>query len=303
LKRREFFEGGFPPGRPLEAKGGIRARSRRGAFGENWWARRWIAVLERMKVGGRLQRGRSYARRGQVLSVAIDKGRVAAVVQGSRPEPYAVSLTVPTLAAADWRRVVAALAREARFAASLLAGQMPPDVEDAFRAAGLSLFPEQRQDLRTACSCPDWSNPCKHIAAVYYLLGEEFDRDPFLIFRLRGLDRDELIGLLNRSPAAKATTAGPASDLGIAGAEPVSAEPLPAEPVAFWQGSDLPGDFLGDVQPPSVTAALLGRLGQFPFWRGRLPLFQALTPVYQAASAAGLDALLGAVDGVLFEKP
>jgi len=278
-----FFDGHFPPSRPLDAKGGIRARSRRGAFGQTWWARRWIAVLERLELGGRLARGRSYARRGQVLDVAVGQGRVTARVQGSRPEPYAVSLEARTLSPSEWRRAAAALGREARFAASLLAGHMPDDVEDAFRAAGLSLFPERRADLRTACSCPDASNPCKHIAAVYYLLGEEFDRDPFLVFRLRGVDREELVALVGASPPARARAEA---------SEAPAAEPLPASTDAFWRGSDPPEDLLGRVEPPSVTAALLGRLGPFPFWRGREPLFKALTPVYQAASTRALDVLV-----------
>jgi uncharacterized Zn finger protein len=284
--RRKFFDGGFPPSRPLEAKGGIRAASRRGAFAASWWARRWIGVLEALDLGGRLARGRSYARRGQVLSIGVEKGRVEAQVQGSRPEPYAVSLEVGTLSSADRRRVGLALSREARFAASLLAGQMPADVEDAFRAAGLSLFPQRRQDLRTSCSCPDFSNPCKHIAAVYYLLGEEFDRDPFLVFRLRGIGREELVALLDAPAAAPA---------GAVPAEVPAPEPLPVDPPAFWQGRPLPEDFLGHVDPPAVTAALLGRLGQFPFWRGREPLFTVLTPIYQAASGRALD-LLAAVN-------
>ena len=166
---------------------------------------------------------------------------------------------------------------------------MPPDVEEAFRLAGLSLFPARKEDLRTACSCPDWSNPCKHIAAVYYLLGEEFDRDPFLIFRLRGLDRDELIRLLGR---AAATAPIPPEERQRRSRRPAQ-DPLPSEPSAFWQGSELPEGFLGEVEAPPVVAALLGRLGQFPFWRGRQPLVEALAPVYHAASARGLEVFLG----------
>jgi uncharacterized Zn finger protein len=292
MKREDFPDGRFPPSRPLEAKGGIRASSRRGAFGQSWWARRWTGALEALQLGGRLARGRSYARRGQVLSIAIGKGRVDARVQGSRPEPYDVSVEVATLSARHWRQVGEALAREARYAASLLAGQMAPDVEDAFRAAGLSLFPARRRDLQTACSCPDPSNPCKHIAAVYYLLGEEFDRDPFLLFRLRGLDRDELTGLLGAPSSVEDSAPAdvPATPL----PEPASvvAEPLPESPDGFWEGNALPDDFLGPVEPPPVTAALLGRLGSFPFWRGQEPLFRVLTPLYQAASARGLDVLV-----------
>jgi uncharacterized Zn finger protein len=287
--RRDFdFEGGFPPSKPRDVKGGIRARSRRGAFGRSWWARRWIAVLEGLELGGRLQRARSYARRGQVVSILIEKGRVDAIVQGSRPDPYTVTIETRTLPAAEWKRLAAAFTREARFAAKLLAGEMPPDVEEAFRLAGVSLFPAEKADLTTACSCPDWSNPCKHIAAVYYLLGEEFDRDPFLIFRLRGLGRDELVELLGA--AAVAMPPAPAETSRRARRP---ADPLPSEATAFWQGGELPEGFLGEVEAPPVTAALLARLGSFPFWRGRQPLTEALAAVYHAASARGLAVFLG----------
>jgi uncharacterized Zn finger protein len=286
--RREFdFTDGFPPSKPRDVKGGIRARSRRGAFGQNWWARRWIAVLEGFELGGRLQRARAYARRGQVVSILIEKGRVDAVVQGSRPDPYLVTLETRTLKPEEWRRLAATLNREARFAAQLLAGEMPADVEEAFRLAGLSLFPAQRSDLRTECSCPDWSNPCKHIAAVYYLLGEEFDRDPFLIFRLRGLDRDELILLLARAAATAPARPEPR------GRPRRAADPVPSDASAFWQGSEVPAELLGDVEAPPVAAALLARLGAFPFWRGRQPLVEAITPVYHAVSARALAVFLG----------
>jgi len=289
--KRFVFDDGFPPARPRDVKGGIRARSRRGAFGQTWWARRWLAVLEALELGGRLQRARHYARRGQVVAIGLDKGRVEAIVQGSRPDPYAVTIEVQTLSGPEWTRLVDELAGEARFGASLLAGRMPEDVEQAFAAAGLSLFPARREDLRTTCTCPDWSNPCKHIAAVYYLLGEEFDRDPFLIFKLRGLDQDELVRLLDRAMvmAAPPSPAGTTAEDAPAPAP----EPLPAGPGAFWQGGELPEGFPGEIEPPPATAALLARLGPFPFWRGRQPLGEALAPIYAAAAARGLDVLLG----------
>src|SRR5205807_2081149 len=125
--------------------------------------------------------------------------RVTAEVQGSRPDPYEVTIAVKTLTAADWKKLGAALSGQALFAAKLLAGEMPQQIEEVFKGVKLSLFPEKLRDLQTDCSCPDDSNPCKHIAAVYYLLGEEFDRDPFLVLRLRGLDREELTGLLGKA--------------------------------------------------------------------------------------------------------
>src|SRR5437867_7762850 len=95
--------GYFPPSRPRKAKGGIKAQSKRGSFGESWWAKRWIAVLESFGIGARLQRGRSYARRGQVASIDISEGKVIATVQGSRPKPYSVSIAVKLIGKADWR--------------------------------------------------------------------------------------------------------------------------------------------------------------------------------------------------------
>jgi uncharacterized Zn finger protein len=279
----------FPPSRPREAKGGIRAHSKRGAFGESWWARRWISVLEGFELGARLVRGRSYARRGQVLDVSVERGAVRARVQGSRPEPYEVAIRVKTLSAAEWRRVAAALRCEARFAAKLLASEMPEDVETAFEKAGLSLFPERRRDLSTECSCPDWSNPCKHIAAVYYLLGEEFDRDPFLVFELRGMAREELVRLLGAAPSPGRARGGGTEDV------PAAPEPLRTDPGAFWAGGELPADPFGEVSVPPTEAALVRRLGRFPFWRGTTALVEALEPLYARASSRGLEVFLGSV--------
>jgi uncharacterized Zn finger protein len=280
----------FPQSRPRAAKGGIKAQSKRGAFGQSWWARRWIGVLESFDIGARLGRGRSYARNGQVLAIDVEEGRVSAKVQGSRPQPYAVTVQVKVLAPEDWERVVQALSGQALFVAKLLAGEMPQDIEEVFKAAKLSLFPQRQADLKTDCSCPDWSNPCKHVAAVYYLLGEEFDRDPFLLFRLRGLGRDELLQRLSRlAPAAAAAPA--ATEAPAAPAE--TADPLPADPAAFWSAGGLPDDVFGDVQSAPVSAAWLQRLGNFPFWRGEEHLLDALEPIYEQASQRGVDTFLG----------
>jgi len=186
-----YYRDYYTPAAPREVKGGIKAQTKRGGFGQSWWAKRWIAVLESFNIGARLGRGRSYARRGQVVSIAIAKGSISAAVQGTRPKPYEVAITVKTLSLPEWGKIVKALSEQVIFAAKLLAGEMPDTIEDVFKEQKISLFPQKLKDLQTNCSCPDWSNPCKHIAAVYYLLGEEFDRDPFLIFNLRGMDRDE----------------------------------------------------------------------------------------------------------------
>src|SRR5579871_695709 len=269
----------YEPSRPRKAKGGIRAQSKRGTFGESWWAKRWMDTLDSYGLGARLSRGRSYARNGQVLSIDIEKGRITARVQGSRPKPYSVEIQVKTLDADAWRRVQEALSGQPIYGARLLAGEMPQDIEEVFRGVKLSLFPARMQDLQTDCSCPDWSNLCKHIAAVYCLLGEEFDRDPFLLFTLRGITRAELLAGLTDAEEESETVE----------AAPLPPEPLPADAETFWQGALLPDDLFGDVRQPPVCAALVKRLGVFPFWRAETPLLEALEPVYRRASTRALD--------------
>jgi len=277
------------PSLPREAKGGIKAQSKRGTFGESWWARRWIAVLESFNIEARLGRGRSYARRGQVLSIEIDKGKVSAKVQGSRPKPYDVKLQVKTLSVSDWQKLTKVLSRQAIFSAKLLMGEMPLDIEKVFKEAGLSLFPEKLKDLKTACSCPDWSNPCKHIAAVYYLLAEEFDRDPFLIFKLRGMNREDLIVTLSRSDK-KATQKKVKPKQ-----EPLhkDEEALTSDISKFWNGESVSDDIFGEVRIPPIAAALPKRLGSFPFWRGEERFLDSMESIYSRASVVGLKVFLG----------
>lgn len=275
----EYYE----PSQPRKVKGGIKAQSKRGAFGTSWWARRWIEALEDLDIGARLGRGRSYARQGQVLSVDIEKGKAAASVQGSRPKPYQVDINVKTLTQAEWKKLAEALSGRPIFVAKLLAGEMPQDIEDSFGDAELSLFPSRGNDLETECSCPDWSNPCKHIAAVYYLLGEEFDRDPFLIFKLRGIEREELIGLLGSQATPYLDEQEP----------PPPPEPLPQEPEAFWGQAGMNYNPADEVYIPSISAALPRRLGNFPFWRGAESLATTLEEAYRNASPLGLNVFLG----------
>ncbi len=282
-----YFRDFYPRSRPKKAKGGIKAQSKRGQFGQSWWAKRWIAVLESFNIGARLGRGRSYARNGQVLSIDVGKGKVGAQVQGSRPKPYAVRIDVAQLSAKEWDKLVKALSGQAAFTAKLLAGEMPQDIEKVFDQASLSLFPGKLNDLKTDCSCPDWSNPCKHIAAVYYLLGEEFDRDPFLIFRLRGMDRDELLARLEVAEPAPAAQASKE--------EPPAREPLPASPAEFWSMGELPADLYGEVRlaPASASGAWARRLGNFPFWRGGERFLDAMEQVYHDAARQGLATFEG----------
>ena len=133
--------GWYPPSKPRAVEGGLTARSRRGAIGQTWWSERFIEVLAGMGMGSRLQRGRAYARKGQVVSLDIAPGLVTAVVQGSRARPYRVRIGLSPYDKAEWGRVEAALADSAWYAARLLAGDMPPDIEELFRSLGLDAAP------------------------------------------------------------------------------------------------------------------------------------------------------------------
>ncbi|AMC55511.1 hypothetical protein RN07_2280 [Mycobacterium tuberculosis variant bovis] len=143
-----------PPSRPRPVEGGIKARSTRGAIAQTWWSERFIAVLEDIGLGNRLQRGRSYARKGQVISLQVDAGLVTALVQGSRARPYRIRIGIPAFGKSQWAHVERTLAENAWYAAKLLSGEMPEDIEDVFAGLGLSLFPGTARELSLDCSCP-----------------------------------------------------------------------------------------------------------------------------------------------------
>lgn len=297
----------YPASRPIATRGGIKANSQRGQFGRHWWARRWVEVLESFDIGGRLQRGRSYARKGQVLNIDIEPGIVKSQVQGSDPRPYKVEIRLRALTTEDEAKLAASLSQELPAAARLLAGDLPEELEEAFENAGLALFPEKGSDLQTKCSCPDWSNPCKHVAATYYLMAEEFDRDPFLLLKLRGIDRERLLSLLKQAfpilslaePAPSGKATGPAAPK-AATKKSLTASLDSLTPEAFWLGTELPSP--AETQLPTTDTPLLRRLGAFPFWRGEQPLEDALRPRYRTASQRGLRVAAGDFGGVVTEE-
>ena len=272
----------FAPSRPIDVKGGIKAQSQRGGFGKSWWAKRWMEVLNTFNIESRLGRGRSYARKGQVLSVEIEKGLVKSRVQGSRERPYSVTVEVATIAGADWNEIAEELNRP-DIAAALLAGQMPENMESVFSGIGMSLFPNKSADLMTKCSCPDISNPCKHIAAVYLLVGEEFDRDPFLIFNMRGLSREEMVGLIEED-AGLAEEAKPfwfSRGLEASVSAPVE---LAADPEGFWSSPAGNSDPHEVAAEPTTPALLPKQLGSFPFWKGEKAFIASMEKIYKNAA-------------------
>jgi uncharacterized Zn finger protein len=265
-KRSSYYDDYWPTyesTRPI-AVDGIKAKSKSGKFVQNWWATRWIEALKDLMDSGRLSRGRSYARRGQVLEIDLKPGNIKARVQGSRSTPYKVTISLKPLEDAQWEAVFDALAAQAIFSAQLLNREMPPDIEQVFEAVNVPLFPSSSHDLETSCSCPDWANPCKHTAAVYYLLGEQFDGDPFLLFKLRGRDSDAISAALRRRRAATAAAASPAAEQAgkpSPGIEPVEVLPLTALLDDYWGTEEALADFSVQIAEPVVDLALLKRAG------------------------------------------
>lgn len=272
---------------PIAVKNGLKAKSKRGCIGESWWSKRWVSVLESFDLGARLSRGKSYARKGQVISIDIKAGIVRAKVQGSFPRPYDVAIKLEPLSEGDWKRAVEVMASKAIFSARLLSGEMPQNIEEAFTDSGVSLFPESGEDLETECTCPDWSNPCKHIAAVYYLLAEEFDRDPFLIFRLRGKEKDEIIKELRalRSSISDEESEGPVP----APSQQTARRPLEDCLESFWLKGRALDSLEINPRRPDVENAILKRLGDSPISIGKSNLADLLKIAYSTAGKKALD--------------
>jgi len=284
-RRKSYYSyySDFTPTKPIATEDGIKARSQRGAFAKNWWAERWIEALERLMDSGRLSRGRGYARKGQVLSIEETKTGVAARVQGSRRTPYKVMIQIAPLTDAQWDKVIDALAEQAIFTAQLLAGEMPQEIESAFKSAGVSLFPVQRGDLTTDCSCPDYANPCKHVAATHYILGERFDEDPFLLFRLRGHTQEQILQALRQRRAGQETIEDEEEE------EPEVVLPLEETLSRFWDLGQSLDTFSLNIRQPAIEIPLLKRLGEAVFSPapGIQPL---LRPAYQTIGQAAMNA-------------
>jgi uncharacterized Zn finger protein len=283
--RREWSD--WPPSRPRRVEGGIKARSQRGAIGEQWWSRRFIGALESYGMSSRLSRGRSYARAGQVLEFTLTPGKVTARVQGSRVRPYAVSIKVAPLPAAQWRTVQDRLASQALFRAKLLAGEMPHEIEQVFADCGTPLFPADIDDMDMSCSCPDWEVPCKHLAALCYVLAEAFDADPFAMLAWRGKGRDEMLAALRSADARLATAAADSAPASLpALAIPPVADVLPLDQTLdqFWAAGLSAARLRALSVAPGVPGApdLLLRMFEPPPVRVRgKDLLDILAPAYQ----------------------
>lgn len=177
----------YAPRIPRRANG-FRAQDLKAVPRGAWWIKGWLKGIEEMRIGARAGRGRVYAEQGQVSSLSVSGTHVEAVVLGARPDPYIVKLDFAPLESLKGCSLPDICERiGAMGVGRILAGEMPTSIDELFALEDVPLYPTLGRD-RFWCSCPDWSKPCKHIAAVLYLLGDVMVRDPSLLLRLRGID-------------------------------------------------------------------------------------------------------------------
>ncbi|WP_299490867.1 metal-binding protein [Acaryochloris sp. IP29b_bin.137] len=221
-----------------------------------WWAQRWVDVLESFGWRRRLERARNYVREGRVLKLEFNGPKVFAQVQGTAEQPYKVSLALDSFTDEQWGFVVEEMSQRAIFAAKLLAGEMPQNIEEAFTASGLSLFPFSKFDIHSRCSCPDPVNPCKHIGAVYYLLGDYFSQDPFILMQLRGRTKQSIVEDLRqmRSQGSEDENAE------LRGADAPQSAVTKVKP-DFWRYDQQLDPSLVVIAPPPTNETVLDVLG------------------------------------------
>lgn len=268
---------------PLNVKGGIRSQNTNTGHLRVWWSRRWTEVLEKFRLGARLGRGRNYAVSGQVSSLVIGVGEVVATVQGSDAEPYVSRIRFRTIEPAAKENVIQTLRWSPMKIARLLVSDLPLEVEAIFKEAGCPFFPQRDNDLVSRCTCPDYANPCKHLAAVYYLLGEAITHNPLLLLELRGITRADLLGVPSERDAEK----DEARDAGVAEKGPPATKKAACQSGHYYGTPNEPFTDYGQAVKSMTPAPLVYRLGPLPFWRGQERFVDTLEHLYARAATRG----------------
>lgn len=255
----------YPESKPLPTEGGIATSKARGKMADAWWSQRLVGLLDSYGLGTRMKRGRRYARQGQLVDFDVRPGHLVGQVQGSRPTPYVVSAAATALSDEQWDTIEAAMRARVGFAARLLAGEVPPELEAVFDDAGVALLPARWGDLRASCSCPDWENPCKHIAATLYVFADRLDADPWLLLAWRGRTREQLLAHLAGAASSSRSEVAPWWPL-VPGAR------LPDPPL------DL--DQLTDAAPAAAASEVLQRCEPLDAEVRGVPVADLLVPAY-----------------------
>ncbi|MBD1915835.1 MULTISPECIES: SWIM zinc finger family protein [Cyanophyceae] len=260
---------------------------------EAWWVQRWVELLNTYRFKKRLERGRIYAREGHILSLEYKGSKVTALVQGTAEEPYKLSIWLDAFSDEDWNYVIDSLSEQAIYSAQLLAGEMPAEIEAVFTANGLSLYPFNLSEVHSKCSCPDPKNPCKHIAAVYYQLGDFFREDPFVLFQLRGRSRDSILDALRQRRQSTATSTEILTTDTELGTQPESGKATSQiELNHFWAYTDPLDSELVVITPAETT--VLDVLGKIPLPPEDAPAVMGyLKEIYQTVAQQAMMQALG----------
>lgn len=276
-------------------------------FSRTWWGKRFIEALERFTDSARLGRGRSYASNGKILEYEIAKNKITATVKGSinpyfgvYKEPrYKTTIEITPIAKTSWSKAIKYISSKASFVSKLLMNEVPDNIDDAFANLGLHLLPYSQKDFTTKCSCPDWANPCKHIAGVYYLVASQLDNDPFILFELRGLSKNELQAELAKSPLGKALFSElTAKEISLVASESYYTR-LKKVPMAekinlrdFWQGTKRLPPTVEVATPASLPAILVKKQGDFPpFWKKDNSFIEVMEELYERVKTKNREVL------------
>jgi uncharacterized Zn finger protein len=315
-----------PTANPRRVVGGVRLSARKPGQ-TPWVVQRWMRLVETMAPGDQLAEGLEYARLGQTRSLDLTAGTVIARVQGRMPRAYSVALRVPMFTHEQWEPVIDAMLAQARYSASLLAGELPPNIEDLFIPVGLRLFPADPSDIAVSCSCALFTGGgagaapsgnggpaagvwCKHACCTMAIVADRLSTDPFLIFTLRGMPQDELIERLRQRRAAagsarSTTGAIPIYTPHLPGIADRPAAPLEECVASFWGDGGAAGATAGaaagiggdplsrldlPITPPDVSHPILRRVGPSPFTGARFPLAGLLATCYDMISKEAIDA-------------
>ena len=276
-----------------------------GEFSRTWWGQKFITAIESFTDAARLGRGRSYARGGKILDFAVNKGEIEATVRGSinpyfgvYKEPrYHTVVEIKAIAKKDWTKIIQNMATNASFVSKLLLNEVPENIESSFRETNKNLLPRSERDFQTSCSCPDYSNPCKHIAGLCYRFASELDENPFLIFELRGLTKEQLHQELAKTSLGRALIAG------------LKTEELTPEPInsyytkpqtrsvngettlkEFWQGKAIESQLIDSSRETNISAILIKKAGDFPeFWHRDTSFIATMEELYQRVKTKNRD--------------
>jgi len=186
-----------------KAKDGITPTSSDKTVEQTWWSVKFLEAMDYFEADSRITQGKNYAKKGQVLNLQVNRGIITAKVQCTKAKPFSVKIEFRTFTNKEWFQLFSEMVAKASFAAELLLGKIPQDIQRISTKLNLSFFPKIKDDIKAACNCPDWANPCKHIAAVYYIFADIINNEPALLFKIRGKAINEITEILNEMRISK----------------------------------------------------------------------------------------------------